>query len=128
MLSALAVGLAAGVGLYAISGAATVFLVATLFVIEGFEHRVRTFLLKIKLGEGTSSRRIDVERMLRRAGTAFELRTTSDDELTYLVTASQSLKTESLSAWLTSLAEEGKALVEWKEEKKATPLAESEAA
>jgi uncharacterized membrane protein YhiD involved in acid resistance len=36
MLSTLALGLAAGVGLYGIATAATLFLVATLWIIEGF--------------------------------------------------------------------------------------------
>jgi uncharacterized membrane protein YhiD involved in acid resistance len=120
------VGLAAGVGLLAIGAAATGFLVLTLFIIEGFEHRVRTFLLTVKLGEKTSGRRAEVERILRRSSTVFELRTTSDEELSYLVNAGQAVKTETISAALSALAKDGKAQVEWKEEKKATPLAETE--
>jgi hypothetical protein len=127
MLAALSVGLASGVGLFGIATAATLFLVTTLWIIEGFENRVRTFLLTVKLGDHTSARRTDVERLLSRARTVFELRSTADDELSYLVNAGQSLKTESLSAALAGLAAEGKAHVEWKEEKKASPLAEKEA-
>src|SRR5262245_14209843 len=51
MLAALSVGLASGVGLFGIATAATGFLVLTLWIIEGFENRVRTFLLTVKLGE-----------------------------------------------------------------------------
>jgi uncharacterized membrane protein YhiD involved in acid resistance len=126
MLSTLSVGLASGVGLFGIAIASTAFLVVTLWVIEGFETRVRTFLLTAKLGAKTSTRRAEVERMLKKAGTRFELRTTADDELTYLVTAGDSLKTESLSVALSALAADGKAQIEWKEEKKARPLADKE--
>jgi hypothetical protein len=126
MLSALAVGLAAGVGLFGIAGIGTLFLVITLWVIEGFETNVRTFLLSVKLGEGTSARRAAVERLLQRARTAFELRTTADDELCYLVTAGASLKTEQLSAALTALAPKEKTQIEWKEEKKSRPLEKDE--
>jgi hypothetical protein len=126
MLSTLALGLAAGVGLYGIALAATVFLVVTLWIIEGFETRVRTFLLTVKLGERTSARRAEVERLLRKAGTVFELRTTGDTELSYLVNAGASLKTEQLTAALTRLAPDSKAQVEWKDEKNARPLPEKD--
>jgi hypothetical protein len=126
MLSTLAVGLASGVGLFGIAAASTVFLVVTLWFIEGFETHVRTFLLTAKLGPKTSARRADVERLLKRGGTRFELRTTADEELTYLVNAGESLKTERLSAALSELAPDGKAQIEWKEEKKARPLADEE--
>ena len=119
-------GLAAGVGLYGIALAATIFLVATLWIIEGFETRVRTFLLTVKLGERTSARRADVERLLKRAGTVFELRTTGDAELSFLVNAGSSLKTEQLTAALTRLASDGKAQIEWKDEKNVHPLPEKD--
>jgi len=127
MLSTLAVGLAAGVGLFGIAAVGTGFLVLTLWIIEGFENHVRTFLLSVKLGEGTSNRRAAVERILQRAKTVFELRTTSDDELVYLVNAGASVKTEELSAALAALApKDEKTQIEWKEEKKARPLEKDE--
>src|SRR6187455_3029111 len=51
MLCALAVGLASGVGLYALSAFSTAFLVGALWVIEGFEQGVKRFDLKIKAGK-----------------------------------------------------------------------------
>lgn len=126
MLSTLSVGLASGVGLFGLAVAGALFLGITLWISEGFETRVRTFLLTVKLGEGTSKRRAHVERILKKAGTVFELRGTGDDELCYLVNAGDSLKTESLSAALSALTTEGKAQIEWKEEKKARPLADKE--
>jgi uncharacterized membrane protein YhiD involved in acid resistance len=126
MLSTLSVGLACGVGLFGIAAAGAVFLVVTLWVIEGFETRVRTFLLTVKLGGDTAARQAAVEQLLKRAHTVFELRTTSDEELSYLVDAGLSLKTERLSMALAALAPDGKGQVEWKEEKKARPLPDPE--
>jgi hypothetical protein len=126
MLSTLALGLASGVGLYGIAFASTLFLIVTLWIIEGFETHVRTFLLTVKLGPKTSARRADVERLLKRAKTVFELRTTADEELSYLVNAGDSLKTERLSAALSALAPDNKAQIEWKEERNARPLTDKE--
>jgi hypothetical protein len=127
MLSTLAVGLAAGVGLFGIAAVGTAFLIATLWIIEGFETHVRTFLLSVKLGGATSSRRSAVERILQRAKTVFELRTTADEELVYLVNAGASVKTEELSLALAALApKDEKTQIEWKEEKKSRPLEKDE--
>jgi uncharacterized membrane protein YhiD involved in acid resistance len=126
MLSTLALGLASGVGLYGIALASTLFLIVTLWIIEGFETHVRTFLLTVKLGPKTSARRADVERLLKRTKTVFELRTTADEELSYLVNAGDSLKTERLSAALSALAPDNKAQIEWKEERNARPLTDKE--
>ncbi|HEV8375610.1 MAG TPA: DUF4956 domain-containing protein, partial [Candidatus Polarisedimenticolia bacterium] len=54
MLSALAVGLAAGSGLLALATFATLFLVGGLWVLEGFETPVRQFELSVKLGDQTA--------------------------------------------------------------------------
>jgi hypothetical protein len=126
MLSTLAVGLASGVGLFGIALASTLFLAVTLWIIEGFEIRVRPFLLTVKLGDKTSTRRAEVEKLLKRAGVLFELRTTSGEELSYLVNAGASFKTERLSAALSALAPDGKAQIEWKEEKNTRPLADKD--
>jgi hypothetical protein len=126
MLSALAVGLAAGVGLFGIAAVGTGFLVITLWIVEGFETHARTFVLSVKLGEGTSARRAAVERLLGRARTTFELRTTADDELVYMVSTGTSFKTEQLTAALAALAPKEKTQIEWKEGKKARPLEKDE--
>lgn len=126
MLSTLAVGLASGVGLFGLAAVGTAFLVMTLWIIEGFETHVRTFVLSVKLGDGTSAKRAAVERLLQRARTAFELRTTGDDELAYLVSTGASFKTEDLTAALAALAPKEKTQIEWKEEKKARPLEKDE--
>src|SRR5437868_2758865 len=49
MLSTLAIGLAAGVGLWMLAVFATIFILATLWIIESFEPKARqTFTLKVK--------------------------------------------------------------------------------
>src|ERR671922_1201653 len=66
MLSALAVGLAAGVGLFVLALFSTMFLVIALWVIEGFEPQTRVFELTVKLGDQTADLRPKVEAVLRR--------------------------------------------------------------
>src|SRR5688572_1824044 len=79
MLCALAVGLATGVGLYALSVFSTVFLVAALGIIESFEPKsTKAFELKVKAGKQTDELRPQIEGILRRFNLEFELRTSSD--------------------------------------------------
>ena len=62
MLGSLSVGLASGVGLYALTTFSTVFLVALLWVIESFEAESRKhFSLNIKAGDDTDALRPKVE-------------------------------------------------------------------
>src|SRR5688500_2670029 len=84
MLCALAVGLAAGVGLYALSTFSTVFLVAALWVIESFEPKSgKAFDLKVKIGDKTDELRPQIEAILSRHKLKYEIRTTSDEEVCY---------------------------------------------
>jgi len=119
MLSALAVGLAAGVGLFALALFSTLFLVAALWVIEGFEPQTRVFELTVKLGDHTAELRPKVEAILRRFKTEYELRQSGGDEVSYLVTAPLQMHTDRVANALTALAEEGKGEVKWSEKPKA---------
>ena len=118
MLAALAVGLASGVGLYALASFSTLFLTAALWVIEGFEPRTRVFELSIKLEDKTLTLRPKVEEILRRYRCTVEPRTVSESELVYEVTAPYGLRTGSLSRSLLALDGHGKGAVEWKETRK----------
>ena len=61
MLCALSVGLASGVGLYALTIFSTVFMVAALWVIESFEpDSHKEFMLKIKAEKDTDALRAEV--------------------------------------------------------------------
>jgi uncharacterized membrane protein YhiD involved in acid resistance len=119
MLCALAVGLASGVGLYALSVFSTVFLVAALWIIESFEKGLKKFDLKVKLGKDTDAARPQVEQILRRHQLKFELRTSSDEEVCYDVQVPLELRTDRVTNAILKLDPEGHASVEWTEKKKA---------
>jgi uncharacterized membrane protein YhiD involved in acid resistance len=117
MLSALAVGLASGVGLFVLALFSTMFLVVALWVIEGFEPQTRVFELSVKLGERTADLRPKIEATLRRFKSEYELRQSAAEEVSYLVTAPYEMHTDRVSNALTALAN-GKGEVKWSEKPK----------
>ncbi len=117
MLSALAVGLAAGVGLFALALFATMFLVIALLVIEGFEPQTRVFELSVKFGDQTAELRPKIEATLRRFKANYELRQSGEDEVSYLVTAPLEMHTDRVSNALAALVD-GKGEVKWDEKTK----------
>ena len=118
MLSALAVGLAAGVGLFVLALFSTIFLVVALWVIEGFEPQTRVFELSVKLGEHTADLRPKIEATLRRFKAQYELRQSAGEEVSYLVTAPFDMHTDRVANALTALADD-KGEVKWSEKTKA---------
>ena len=118
MLCALAVGLATGVGLYALTVFATVFLIGLLWVIESFEPKTgKQFDLRIKIGKQTDELRPQIETILRRYRVPFELRTSSDEEVSYDVAVPLEVQTDRVSNAILKLDPEGHAAVEWNEKK-----------
>jgi uncharacterized membrane protein YhiD involved in acid resistance len=118
MLCALSVGLAAGVGLYALSIFATAFIVLALYIIESFEPETqKNFELKIKLGSETDSLRPKVERILSRYRIEFEIRTASDEELCYDVKLPLQTETEPITDAILALDPDGHGAVNWGEKK-----------
>jgi uncharacterized membrane protein YhiD involved in acid resistance len=118
MLCTLAVGLASGVGLYALAVVSTAFIGGALWVIESFEAPLRHFELKIKAGDDTDSLRPKIEQILRRYGLQFELRTSSDEEVCYDVQVPFEVQTDRISNTILQLDQKGHAAVEWSEKKK----------
>ena len=119
MLSALAVGLATGVGLYGIAGFATGFLVVALWVIESFEPKSRkTFDLKVKAGDHTDDLRPRIEKILERHRCDYELRASSDEEVTFEVRVPLEVQTDDISNAILRLDPDGHAAVDWTEKKK----------
>jgi len=119
MLCALAVGLAAGVGLYALSTFSTVFLVAALWVIESFEPKSgKAFDLKVKIGDKTDELRPQIEAILSRHKLKYEIRTTSDEEVCYDVQVPLEMKTDRVTNAILKLDPEGHASVDWLDKKK----------
>ena len=117
MLCTLAVGLASGVGLYALAAFSMLFIGAALWVIESFEEGTKRFDLRIKAGEDTDAMRPKFEEILRRYKLKFELRTSSDDEVCYDVRVPLELPTDRVSNAILKLDPEGHAAVEWGEKK-----------
>ena len=118
MLCALAVGLASGVGLYALSVFSAAFMVAALWVIESFEpHTRKPFLLKVKAGDDTDAFRPKIERILGSYRLDFELRTSSDEEVCYEVQVPIEVSTDDVSNVILKLDPDGHAAVEWEEKK-----------
>ena len=119
MLCALAVGLAAGVGLYALSVFSTAFLVAALWVIESFEPKgTKQFELKVRAGDDTDEMRPEIEEVLRRFGLRFEIRASSDEEVSYEVYVPLEVRTDRVTNAILRLDRDGHAAVDWSEGKK----------
>lgn len=119
MLCALAVGLASGVGFYALSAFATGFMGVSLWIIESFEPKTRKlFSLKIKAGKDTDALRPKIERILTKARCEFELRTSSDEEVSYDVQVPLELQTDRISNAILRLDPEGHAAVDWSDKNK----------
>jgi uncharacterized membrane protein YhiD involved in acid resistance len=117
MLGALSVGLAAGVGLYALATFSTVFLVALLGIIESFEKGVKTFTLTLKAGDQTDELRPKVELILRRFKLPYALSASADTELCYEVTVPMDLERDRVSDAILRLDPKGHASVDWSEKK-----------
>lgn len=120
MLAALAVGLATGVGLYALSAFSTVFLVVLLGIIESFEPKTgKAFDLKIKLGDETDERRAKIEAILERHKLQYELRTSSDEEVCYdVMVPIETQTTDPVTDAILKLDPKGHGAVDWTEKKK----------
>ena len=121
MLSALAVGLASGVGQYAMAVFSAVFIMVTLWVIESFEPEAfKLFDLKIKMGKDTDDRRKEYDAILNRFHVDFDLLSSSDEEVCYEVRVPLEMQKERLSNALLRLDPEGHGAVEWTEKKPKT--------
>jgi hypothetical protein len=116
MLSTLAIGLAAGVGVWMLAVFATAFVLGLLWIIESFERARQTFMLTVKTKEPTVLKP-RIEEMLVRNRLEFELRAASDEELAYEVKLPVEKKTDRLSAALMRLGPEGSVAVEWEQKK-----------
>jgi uncharacterized protein DUF4956 len=118
MLSALAVGLASGVGLYVMAAFSAVFILVALWVIESFEPEGRNlYELKIKMGDDTDNRRKEFDAVLHRYHVDFALLSSADDEVHYEVWVPLELNRDRLTNALLKLDPAGHAAVEWAEKK-----------
>jgi len=117
MLSTLAVGLAAGVGLWMLALFATGFILVVLGIIESFEPKTTlSFELQVK-AKDAAALKPKVEQLMRRAKLDYEMRTTAEDELCYDVQVPLDRRTDRLPDHITKLDPENITSVEWKEKK-----------
>jgi hypothetical protein len=118
MLCCLGVGLASGVGLYALSMVATGFLLVVLFLLESFEpESKKLFDVSIKSKKDI---REQVEQIFRRASIDYELRSVSEDEHVYEVRIPIRRRTDRISTAIVALDSSNEIAVEWKEKKPKT--------
>jgi Domain of unknown function (DUF4956)/MgtC family len=117
MLSTLAVGLAAGVGLWMLAVFSTVFILLVLWIVESFEPKaLQAFSLKVKAKDPIALRP-RIEDLLTRNRIAHELRTESKDELTFEVQVPINRKTDGLSDAILKIDPEKEIGVQWEEKK-----------
>jgi hypothetical protein len=117
MLSTLAVGLAAGVGLWMLATFSTVFVMLVLGIIESFEPKTtRPFTLEIK-AKNPAAFKPKLEEVLARTRWEHELRASAEDELSYDVQVPLDRKTDRLSEVIMKLDPDNATAVEWKDKK-----------
>jgi Domain of unknown function (DUF4956) len=117
MLSTLAVGLAAGVGVWLLALFATAFILALLWVVESFEPAAsQLFMLKV-MAKDPSVVKPRLEALLARYRLDFELRGTSKEELHYEVRMPVKVKTDRVSERILSLEPANVSEVDWEEKK-----------
>jgi uncharacterized membrane protein YhiD involved in acid resistance len=117
MLSTLAVGLAAGVGVWLLAAFATVFVLALLWVVESIEPKATDlFTLKVK-AKDPAAIKPKLDALLTRYRLPFELRATSQEELHYEIRTPAGGKTDRLSDRIFKLDPENVNEVAWEEKK-----------
>jgi len=117
MLATLAVGLASGVGLYLLAIFATVFTLAVLVAVESLgPDGYRLFELTLAT-KAPATLRAGVEKILRRSHVEYELRSSSDDEVCYLVRLPFGQSTDRLASDLLALDKQNGTSVKWDEKK-----------
>lgn len=118
MLAALSVGLAAGVGIYAVAALATVFTLAVLWALESLEPEAKkAFTLKVAASD-PAKLRPRIESLLRGKRVRFELRGSGPEEVSYEVLLPQRLRTDRIANEILALEPGGKTAVTWEEKEK----------
>jgi hypothetical protein len=116
MLSTLAIGLAAGVGIWMLALFATGFIMVLLWVIESFEKAKIRFELTVK-AKDPAALRPKIEELLTRQRLEFTLRTASKEEVSYEVQVPVDKKTDRLSNAILKIDPDNATGVEWDQKK-----------
>ena len=116
MLSSLAAGLAAGVGLYRFAGGATVFMMLVLWLVEFFEPPARKhFELRVST-KFVADFRPKAEDVLKALHIEYELLLEDDEEIRYSVSAPIDVRTKDVSDTL-RLVGGNDVVVRWEQKK-----------
>jgi uncharacterized membrane protein YhiD involved in acid resistance len=117
MLACLALGLAAGVGIYTVAALSTLLILAAVWVLESLEPEGwKHFLLRVKAMEPDKLQE-RLEELFRRQRVRYELRTTSGEDLTYSVELPFTKKTDKLTSSIVALGNGDQMAVEWSDRK-----------
>lgn len=117
MLSTLAIGLAAGVGLWPLACFATAFILVLLWIVESFEPKAtHVFLLKIQ-AKDPAALKPKIEEILSRSRVKHELRTESKEEISYEANVPFDRKTDRLSELILKIDPENATAVKWDDKK-----------
>jgi uncharacterized membrane protein YhiD involved in acid resistance len=118
MLCALAVGLASGVGLYVLAVFSTGFIVGALAIIESFEPKVqKRFEVHIRVEKDAGRLRPAIESVLRRFHVEFDLRSASEEELSYDVQVPFEIELERITDAMLDADKKAQLAVDWDEKK-----------
>jgi len=119
MLSCLAVGLGCGVGLLYLAAAGTVFIVGVLWVLEWREPwPSKSFELKVA-AKDPAALKSEVEALLTKNRNKFELRGSTEKDMTYSVEVPQGKRTDRISEAIAALHGSEGVEVAWTEKKAA---------
>jgi uncharacterized membrane protein YhiD involved in acid resistance len=118
MLCALAVGLASGVGLYALAAFSTAFIVGALVIIESFEPQsLKRFEVHVKVEKNASQLRPKIEAVLKRFQIDFDVRSASEEELSYDVQVPFETELEPITDAIMNVDKRTQIAVDWDEKK-----------
>jgi uncharacterized membrane protein YhiD involved in acid resistance len=117
MLACLALGLASGVGIYAVAALSALLILAVVWALESLEPEGRKdFLLKVK-GKEPENLKTRLEDLLRRNRVKYDLRTSSKDDLTYSVELPLTKRTDRITNAILALESGDEMAVEWSDRK-----------
>ena len=117
MLSTLAVGLAAGVGVYLLALFATLFILGLLWIVESFEPKATQVFMLTVTAKDPDTLKPRIEKLLTQYKLAFELRGASKEDLHYEVKIPLNRKNHRLSDLIQKIDPENISAVEWEEKK-----------
>ncbi len=118
MLCALAVGLASGVGLYALAAFSTAFIIGALAIIESFEPQaLKRFEVHVKVEKNASRLRPKIEAVLKRFQIDFDVRSASEEELSYDVQVPFDSELDRITDAILNVDAKTQIAVDWDEKK-----------